>query len=90
MTKLEIIKSLESFSDNEQIVFADGLSHVYQLEPRSVCGGRQAYMPYYCVLKLGHSGECYCANKDVSFIKESDEEIEKFYQEMLIRPVKKT
>jgi len=85
MTKQDIIKALEVFSDDETISLEeyDGglITYEYQLKPAAVCGGEQAVMPYFCVRKKGHAGPCYCSCKNMEFKKESPEEIAAFFEQ---------
>ena len=66
MKKSRLIKALESFNDDDHIIIGDELS-VSVPEIEVICGGRQDYMPYYCVLAPNHDGDCYCGHKHVRF-----------------------
>ena len=74
MKKSDIIKALEQFSDEDDILLGDDLTALWQLQPRAICGKRQAYMVYTCVKQPGHDGECWCSCKDVNFIPDTPEE----------------
>lgn len=37
------------------------------VDVRILCSGSSAYTAYYCILKPGHDGKCYSANKQVYF-----------------------
>ena len=83
MKKSDILKALAPFGDDDNIILGEyNMKHACELKPRLVCGGTQAYMPYYCVLDPGHDGPCWCSCKNVDFIPETPEEIESFYKEV--------
>jgi hypothetical protein len=65
MTKRDIIELLAPFDDDDTLVF-DGTT-TWLGAPSVVCGKGQQYMPYYCVLKPGHAGQCFCACKHLNF-----------------------
>lgn len=71
MKKKNIIEALEKFNNEDEIAFEGGSTPSWgELwgEFRRVCGKGQAYMPYTCILKPGHEGECYCGCKKIEFI----------------------
>jgi hypothetical protein len=82
MKKADIIAALKKFGDDENIILGDDLIHAYQLKPRAICGGQQAFMSYFCVEAPGHKGLCYCSCKNVEFEPETPEEIEAFIKEV--------
>lgn len=67
---VEFLKTLDSLSEDEEFTLCEGeLKYAWQLGiPELSCGKRQEYMPYYCVRKPNHEGECYCSCKNVDFI----------------------
>jgi hypothetical protein len=66
MKKKHLLEALEKFHDDDHIVIGDDVCS-YVPEIRRVCGGRQYYMGYYCAKEKGHSGKCWCINKNVNF-----------------------
>jgi hypothetical protein len=62
MKKKDLIKALENFEDDDHIVIGDE-SWSWVPKIRRICGGRQYYMAYYCILEKGHDGGCYCGCK---------------------------
>ena len=71
MKKHEIIKLLEPFSDNDEIMLGED-PHYYIPEVKAICGKGQYGMIYKCCLPVGHSGECYSALKGILFIPDED------------------
>ena len=69
MKKKDLIAALSSFNDDDHIMI-DSSATTFVPEIQVICGGRQKYMAYYCVLSPGHKGDCYCRNKNVNFRKE--------------------
>jgi len=65
MTKSQIIKLLEPFSDDAQLACDGRIVLLYDIE--EVCGARIWGLPYTCVLPVGHEGQCYCNCKKVYF-----------------------
>ena len=72
MTKHDILNTIKDLPDDVNFVIGEDypIKHAYQLKIQQVCGGMQQYMPYYCMLKPGHDGQCWCSCKDVDFDKE--------------------
>jgi hypothetical protein len=68
--KKDLIKALEKFEDDDHIMIGD---EVWSWVPKitRICGGRQEYMPYYCIREKGHEGDCYCGCKYVDFEAET-------------------
>lgn len=71
MTKRQIMKALESFGDDDNLMV--GESSALDTIKR-VCGGGQYAMPYYCIMTPGHEGKCFCGHKRVFFDPETPEE----------------
>jgi hypothetical protein len=69
MTKRQLIEALAEFDDDDHIML-DDQAVPYAPRVRVICGGRQDFMPYYCVRSRGHEGRCYSASKDVWFDRE--------------------
>jgi hypothetical protein len=67
MTKGQIIEFLQDFEDDDVLLIGENLTHLYQLNPRKICGGLQHGMAYFCVKEPNHTGLCYCSCKDVEF-----------------------
>ena len=64
MKKSDIIKMLEPFEDDDNIMFDDVVG-LY--DPKRICGKGQFAMPYTCVLEPGHEGQCWCKCKNIEF-----------------------
>ena len=84
MTKRDLFNYLEEelrdIPDDSNIIISDGsgfITYPSALEIQVVCGGEQAFMPYYCIRTPNHEGECYCSVKHVNFEPESKETIKK-------------
>jgi hypothetical protein len=69
MKKKDIIKALVSFTDEDELTMGDS---PFIDSSRLICGKTQYAMVYKCVLKPGHTGECYCGCKGLYFIPDSD------------------
>lgn len=89
MTKRDLFNYLEEelrdIPDDSNIIISDGsgfITYPGGLEIQVVCGGQQAFMPYYCIRTPNHEGECYCAIKHVEFNPESKEKIQAVYDTM--------
>ena len=66
MRKGDLIEALKPFNDDDHLQIGDwAISYVPKITV--ICGKTQEYMPYYCVLPPNHSGDCWCACKDVDF-----------------------
>lgn len=66
MQKKQLIAALEEFDDDDHIQIGD---EACSFTPKitKICGKRQEFMPYYCVLEPGHDGDCYCSCKLTDF-----------------------
>ena len=62
--KKQIIQALAEFDDEDDLAM-DDLTHFSPFH--RICGKGQYAMPYKCVKNPGHSGECYCACKQIHF-----------------------
>ena len=69
MRKQAIIAALSQFSDDDELVIGE-MACSYVPRITAVCGGRQKYMPYFCIRPKGHPGKCYCSSKAVSYVPE--------------------
>ena len=66
MKKKQLLEVLAEFDDDDHIMLGD-VAERFPPRITKICGGRQKYMGYYCVLQKGHDGPCWCQNKDVDF-----------------------
>jgi hypothetical protein len=73
MTKAQLIKALEPFDDDDHLQMDDHAIG-YMPQFKRICGKSQDWMPYYCCLKPGHDGDCYCKNKNVHFQPDEGDE----------------
>jgi hypothetical protein len=71
MTKRILLKALESFNDEDELVLGEK-AWPYVPEISVICGKGQWLMPYYCTRKKGHEGQCYCSSKNVNFTPEDN------------------
>ncbi len=66
MTVKYLLEELSKFDPEDHIMLGEEATS-FVPEITKICGKSERYMPYYCVLKPGHSGKCYCRNKNVEF-----------------------
>ena len=61
--------TLKDVDEDSEFTLCDGeLKEFWHFgEPEFVCGKGQQWMPYYCVRKKDHDGDCYCSCKNVYF-----------------------
>lgn len=74
MKKKHLIEALESFEDEDELMF-DGEAWSYVPKITTICGKTEYAMPYYCVLPPNHEGDCYCACKQVYFAPDAEEDV---------------
>lgn len=67
MKKSEILKALESFGEDDELVVNE-IFHKWQLNISKICGKRDDTFGYWCCDKPNHEGDCWSSVKDVDFI----------------------
>ena len=65
MTKKQLLKELEKYNDNDNLMINN---NSWFTDIEIVCGKRDVYQGYTCVLKPNHKGDCYCQVKKVDFV----------------------
>lgn len=66
MKKADILRALEPFDDNDNLAI-DAPTEGSIPKFSKVCGKTERYTVHYCLLEPGHTGECWCACKQVHF-----------------------
>ncbi len=69
MKKKDILKDLERFDEDAEIIDTANFSHFFEF--KEVCDGQDDIFGYRCCLKPNHDGDCFSFSKKVDFVREN-------------------